>query len=63
MQTASFQLMTPDGHYKAEEYWKINKKLEPGNFYLDTDRSWQLVQKTWLGISKYPQGDLKKAHK
>ena len=40
MQTASFHLMTPDGHYKAEEYWKLNKKLEPDNFYLDTDRSW-----------------------
>ena len=63
MQTASFQLMTPDGHYKAEEYWKINKKLEPDNFYLDTDRSWQLVQKTWLGISKNYQEDLNEARR
>ena len=30
---------------------------------LNTDRSWQLVQKTWFGISKNPQEDLKKAHK
>ena len=37
--------MTPDGHFKAEEYWKINKKLETDNFYLDTDRGWQLLQK------------------
>jgi len=63
MQTASFQLMTPDGHYKAEEYWKINKKLEPDNFYLDTDRSWHLVQKTWLGISKNYQEDLNEARR
>ena len=61
--TTAFQLMTPEGHYKAEEFWEINKKLEPDNFYLDTGRSWQLVQKTWLGISKNPQEDLKKAHK
>ena len=55
--------MTPDGHFKAEEYWKINKKLEPDNFYLDTDRAWQLVQKTWLGISKNPQEDLDEARR
>jgi len=61
--TTAFQLMTPEGHYEAEELWKINKKLEPENFYLDTDRSWHLVQKTWLGISKNPQEDLIKAHK
>ena len=61
--TTAFQLMTPEGHYEAERLWEINKKLEPDNFYLDTDRSWQLVQKTWLGISKNPQEDLKKAHK
>jgi len=63
LQGTAFTLMTPEGHYKAEEFWGINKKLEPDNFYLDTDRSWQLVQKTWLGISKNPQEDLKKAHK
>ncbi len=63
LQGIAFQLQTPEGHYKAEEFWEINKKLEPNNFYLDTDRSWQLVQKTWLGISKNPQEDLKKAHK
>jgi len=63
LQATAFQQMTPEGHYKAEEFWEINKKLEPDNFYLDTGRSWQLVQKTWLGISKNPQEDLKKAHK
>ncbi len=63
LQGTAFQLMTPEGHYEAEELWKINKKLEPDNFYLNTDRSWQLVQKTWFGISKNPQEDLKKAHK
>jgi len=63
LSNTAFQLMTPEGHYRAEELWKINKKLEPDNFYLDTDRSWQLVQKTWLGISKNPQEDLIKAHK
>ena len=61
MQAAAFGLMTPDGHFKAEEFWKKNKKLEPDNFYLDTDRAWQLVQKTWLGISKDPGEDLNKA--
>ena len=40
---------------------EINKKVEPDNFYLDVNRAWQLVQKTWLGISKKPQEDLKKA--
>ena len=63
MQTAAFGLMTPDGHYKAEELWKKNKKLEPDNFYLDTDRAWQLVQKTWLGISKDLGEDLNEAHR
>jgi len=63
LQGASFGLMTPDGHYKAEEYWRINKKLEPDNFYLDTDRAWQLVQKTWLGISKNPLEDLNEARR
>ena len=53
--------MTPEGHFRAEELWEINKKLEPDNFYLDVNRAWQLVQKTWLGISKKPQEDLKKA--
>jgi len=61
--TTAFQLMTPEGHYEAERLWEINKKLEPDNFYLDTNRSWQLVQKTWFGISKNPQEDLKKAHR
>jgi len=61
--TTAFQLMTPEGHYRAEELWEINKKLEPDNFYLDVNRAWQLVQKTWLGISKKPQEDLKKAHR
>ena len=37
--------MTPKGHYRAEELWEINKKLEPDNFYLDSDRSYQIVQK------------------
>ena len=55
--------MTPEGHYRAEEFVEINKKLEPDNFYLDVNRAWQLVQKTWLGISKNPQEDLKKAHR
>ena len=55
--------MTPEGHYRAEELWEISEKLEPDNFYLDVNRAWQLVQKTWLGISKKPQEDLKKAHK
>ena len=59
--TTAFQLMTPEGHFRAEELWEINKKLEPDNFYLDVNRAWQLVQKTWLGISKKPQEDLKKA--
>ena len=63
LQGTAFQLMTPEGHYEAEELWKINKNIEPDNFYLDTDRSWQLVQKTWFGISKNPQEDLKKAHR
>ena len=63
LQGTAFELMTPDGHFKAEEYWKINKKLEPDNFYLDTDRAWQLVQKTWLGISKNPQEDLDEARR
>jgi len=61
--TTAFQLMTPEGHYRAEELWKINKRLEPDNFYLDVNRAWQLAQKTWLGISKNPQEDLIKAHK
>ena len=61
--TTAFQLMTPEGHYRVEELWEINKKLEPDNFYLDVNRAWQLVQKTWLGISKKPQEDLKKAHR
>ena len=61
--TTAFQLMTPEGHYRAEELWEINKKLEPDNFYLDVNRAWQLAQKTWLGISKNPQEDLIKAHK
>jgi len=60
----AFTLKTPEGHYKAEEFWEINKKLEPDNFYLDTDRSWQLLQKTWLGLSKNPKEDIYiKAHK
>jgi len=59
----AFQLMTPEGHYRAEELWEINKKLEPDNFYLDVNRAWQLAQKTWLGISKNPKEDLIKAHK
>jgi len=63
LQGTAFQLMTPEGHYEAERLWEINKKLEPDNFYLDTNRSWQLVQKTWFGISKNPQEDLKKAHR
>jgi len=63
LSTTAFQLMTPEGHYEAERLWEINKKLEPDNFYLDTDRSWQLAQKTWLGISKNPQVDLIKAQK
>ena len=61
--TTAFQLMTPEGHYEAERLWEINKKLEPDNFYLDVNRAWQLVQKTWLGISKKPPEDLKKAHR
>ena len=63
LQLTAFQLMTPKGHYRAEELWEINKKLEPDNFYLDSDRSYQIVQKTWLGISKDPKEDLKKALK
>jgi len=63
LSNTAFQLMTPEGHYRAEELWEINKKLEPDNFYLDTDRSWQLLQKTWLGISKNPKEDYIKAHK
>jgi TolB-like protein len=63
LQGTAFQLMTPEGHYGAEELWEINKKLEPDNFYLDVNRAWQLVQKTWLGISKKPQEDLKKARR
>jgi len=63
LSTTAFQLMTPEGHYEAERLWEINKKLEPNNFYLDTDRSWQLAQKTWLGISKNPQKDLINAQK
>ncbi len=61
--STAFQLMTPEGHYRAEELWEINKKIEPDNFYLDVNRAWQLVQKTWLGISKKPQEDLKNAHR
>jgi len=63
LSNTAFQLMTPEGHYRAEELWEINKKLEPDNFYLNTDRSWQLLQKTWLGISKNPKEDYIKAHK
>ena len=52
-----------EGLNEYERLLKVNRKLEPGNIYLDNDEAWFLMGKVWFGSSEYIETDIKNAYR
>ena len=52
-----------EGLNEYERLLKVNRKLEPGNIYLDNDEAWFLMGKVWFGSSEHIEADIKNAYR
>ena len=58
----AFDSFTVEGKLEYDRLLKLNRELEPDNFYLDMDEAWSYMLNVWLGLSENSNDDLNTAY-